>query len=106
MADQYRIAEHFWRQGIKQFFLIGRQRVRNVHEVLMRINTGAANAGVVLQAKSYARRARYLAHQQCVGFDLIDIGRKGALDSANARIVRVGVDVDDRRKIEADPERA
>jgi hypothetical protein len=105
VADQHRIAEHFWCRRIEQRFLIGRKRIGNVYEVLMRVHARTADAGKMLQAKPDARITRDLAHQQRVGFNLADIGGIGSLDLADIRIVRVVVDVDDRREIIVDAER-
>src|SRR5215470_15224258 len=72
----------------------------------MRIDLSPADAGIMFEAQPDTRLARYLAHQQRAGFDLADIGGIGSLDATDIGIVRVVIDVDDRREIEADAERA
>src|SRR5438552_17711329 len=106
MAHQHGVAEHLWRQRMEQRFLLRTERVRNVHEVPMRVDISPADAGIVLEAKPDARLARKLADQNRVGFDLADIGGVRSLDAADIWIVRIVVDVDDRREIVADAERA
>ena len=43
--------------------------------------------------------SRHLAHQQRVGFHLGNVGGVGTLDPADVGIVRIVVDIDDRREI-------
>ena len=104
VAEQHRIAEHPGRQRIKQRFLLGMERIRNVHELLMGIHLGAANPGKVFQAKAEARIPRDLARQQRVGCNLPDIGGVSALDLADIGIVGIVIDIDDRREIIMDAE--
>ena len=104
VADQHRIAEHLRRQRVEQFFLFGVERIRNVHEFLMRIHDSAADTGKMLQAQAEPCVAGDLAGQQGVGCDFGNVGGVGTLDLADTGIVGVVVDVDHRGEIIVDAE--
>lgn len=104
VANQHCIAEHFWRKRIEQLFLLTAKGIGDIHEFLMRIHHRAADAGEMLQAQADALRPRHLACQQRIGFHLGDVGGVGTLDSADIGVVRIVVDVDDRREIIVDAE--
>src|SRR5262245_47315527 len=72
----------------------------------MGVDIGAANARKVLQAEADASLTRDLAHQQRVGLHLSNIAREGSLDAADIGVVRIVIDIDDRREIITDTERA
>src|ERR1700745_3108138 len=72
----------------------------------MRVDIGAANAGIVLETQADACLACNLAHQTRVGFDLANVSRIGSLDAADVWSVRIVIGVDDRREVEADTKRA
>ena len=65
----------------------------------MRVDISSADAGIVLETQPDARLACNLAHQTRIGFDFADIGRIGSLDAADIGIVRIVIDVDDRREV-------